>query len=268
MESEIQRVEAGDKEKLRLTPSEVRSLHNTIITCYEQNSLSSYGVKKLWKDEISNFDNLSDEDFIKHLDGKELQLIFLYKYKNQLVHKDAVSAFVRQYIPTAALDQQVRHLGSQLGWNVLNKGSKIPDKNVKIPSGYNYLVSLETPNPKNIANALKRAGRLAAKNFNELKLAYENKCATCGIEEGKKDPRDGSTVSLQQGHMNPRKSLTLDNTIPQCSYCNQTYQDYFVFNEFGRVIEINNPQILLKSPRNIQDEMIQVLLEERKKTQS
>ena len=217
---------------------------------------------------IDHADERLTEDFIKHLDGKELQLIFLYKYKNQLVHKDAVSACVRQYIPTAALDQQVRHLGSQLGWNVLNKGSKIPDKNVKIPSGYNYLVSLETPNPKNIANALKRAGRLAAKNFNELKLAYENKCATCGIEEGKKDPRDGSTVSLQQGHMNPRKSLTLDNTIPQCSYCNQTYQDYFVFNEFGRVIEINNPQILLKSPRNIQDEMIQVLLEERKKTQS
>ena len=63
--------------------------------------------------------------------------------------------------------------------------------------------------------------------------------------------------------MDPRAPLTLDNTIPQCQYCNQTYKDYFVFNEYGRVIAVNNPLILLKSPRAVQDEMITVLLKER-----
>lgn len=63
--------------------------------------------------------------------------------------------------------------------------------------------------------------------------------------------------------MNPRNPLTLKNTIPQCQYCNQTYKDYFQFNEYGRVVAVNNPLILLKSPKNVQDEMITVLLEER-----
>ena len=99
-------------------------------------------------------------------------------------------------------------------------------------------------------------------------MAYDNRCATCGIEEGKKDPRNEELVVLQQGHMNPREKLTLDNVIPQCQYCNQTYKDYFLFNENGRVIAVNNPLILLKSPKSIQDEMVRVLLAEREKMNS
>jgi hypothetical protein len=68
--------------------------------------------------------------------------------------------------------------------------------------------------------------------------------------------------------MDPRKKLDLDNTIPQCQYCNQTYKDYFRFNEYGRVIAVNNPEILLKSPRDIQDEMISVLLRERQNAET
>lgn len=75
-------------------------------------------------------------------------------------------------------------------------------------------------------------------------------------------------VVLQQGHMDPRKPLTLDNTIPQCQYCNQTYQEDFMFNEYGRVVAINNPHVVLKSPKCIQDEMIQILLEVRKNKNS
>ena len=259
----IQRIEADDTSAIQISDKEIRELHDKIVSAYNT-YLSQYDVKPLWNEEsVTHYETLSDSELVKRLDGKELQLIFLCKYARKLVHKDAVSAFVRSHIPSAALDQQVRHLGTQLGWNVLNKGSKIPDLDIKVPSGYHYLVSLETPNPSRIASALKRAGRLAAKNFEQLKIAYDKKCATCGIEEGKKDVRDGSIVSLQQGHMTPRLQLTLENTIPQCSYCNQTYQDYFVFNEYGRVIAVNNPVILLSSPKNIQDEMIQVLLAER-----
>ena len=261
----IQRVEVSDKRAIEISAKEIRLLHNKILAAYKT-YLAQYDVKPLWdEEELEKCKELSDEQFVSHLDGKELQLIFLCKHIKKLVHKDAVSVFVRSHIPSAAYDQQVRHLGTQLGWNVLNKGAKIPDVDESVPSGYNYLVSLETPNPSRIATALKRAGRLAAKNFEQLKVAYDNKCATCGIEEGKKDVRDGTVVSLQQGHMNPRLPLTLDNTIPQCSYCNQTYKDYFRFNEYGRVIAVNNPVILLQSPKDIQDEMIQVLLAERQR---
>lgn len=254
----------NNNELLNISVARIREIHNKIIYSY-YTYLEQYGVKKLWKNDYTKLENLNDEDFIKALDGKELQLIFLYEHIGCFVHKDVVSAFVRKYIPDAAFDQQVRHLGTQYHWYVLNKGHKVPDLDIKVPSGYNYLVSIETPNPKAVAEALKRAGRLAARNFDELKMAYNNKCATCGIEEGKRDIRDNSIVSLQQGHMDPRKKLTLDNTIPQCKYCNGTYKDYFRFNEYGRVIAVNNPEILLQSPKDIQDEMIEVLLAERQK---
>ena len=239
---------------------EIKSIYRKIIASYHT-YLEDYGVKKLWKEE-SPLD-VDDTTFIASLDAKMLQMIFLYKYIKCLVHKDLVSEFVRKYIPDVALDQQVRHLGSQYYWYVLNKGARIPDTNINITSGYNYLFSIETPNPKAVMNVLKRTGRLNAKNFTELKMAYGNRCATCGIEENKKDPRTEELVVLQQGHMNPRLPLDLKNTIPQCQYCNQTYQDYFQFNEYGRVIAVNNPLILLKSPKDVQDEMITILLKER-----
>lgn len=247
------------KQYLNISAAEIKSIHNKIVYCYDA-YLKPYGVKKLWSDDIPK--DCSDEDLVALLDAKELQLIFLYKHLNCFVHKDLVSAFVRKF-KNAALDQQVRHLGSQYLWYVLNKGAKVPNANITVPSGYNYLVSIEMPNPIAVAKALKRSGRLGAKNFAELKWAYGNKCATCGQEEGKKDPRNEEIVVLQQGHMNPRMPLTLENTIPQCQYCNQTYKDYFMFNEHGRVIAVNNPLILLKSPKDVQDEMITVLLKER-----
>lgn len=253
-----------DDKYLNIPFTRIKEIHEKITQSY-YTFLQPYGVRALWRDDYKKLDLLQGEDFVNALDRKELQLIFLYEYIGCLVHKDMVSAFVRKHIPNAAFDQQVRHLGTQYNWYVLNKGNKIPDKDEVVPSGYNYLVSLETPNPKAVAQALKRAGRLAAKTFDELKIAYSNKCATCGMEEGKKDPRDNTVVSLQQGHMDPRKPLTLSNTIPQCSYCNQTYRDYFRFNEYGRVVAVNNPEILLQSPRDIQDEMIEVLLAERQK---
>lgn len=249
-----------EREYLNISIDEIRAIHQKILFSYNT-YLKDYGVVKLWKDDTDI--NCSNDEFVAQLDAKELQLIFLYKYLNCFVHKDLVSIFVRKFKPDAALDQQVRHLGSQCFWHVLNRGSKVPNHDIKVPSGYNYLVSLEIPNPKAVAKAFKRAGRLSAKNFSELKMAYENKCATCGIKEGDKDYRNEEIVVLQKGHMNPRQPLALNNIIPQCQCCNQTYKDYFQFNEYGRVIAVNNPLILLKSPKDVQDEMITVLLQER-----
>jgi hypothetical protein len=258
---EIRRIDMRKKDMyLNISATEIRQLHYTIRRAYDIH-LEKYGVTKLWSDDIE--EDLTDEIFVLQLDAKELQLIFLYKYIRCFVHKDLISEFVRKYKPDAALDQQVRHLGTQLNWHVLNRGTKVPDADIKVPSGYHYLVSIELPNPRAIHEALKRTGRMAAKSFTDLKITYDNKCATCGIEEGKKDPRNEEIVSLQQGHMNPREPLTLENTIPQCQYCNQTYKDYFQFNEYGRVIAVNNPLILLKSPKDVRDEMIRILLEER-----
>lgn len=248
-----------------ISDEEIIKIHEKLIDSYNT-YLKVYGVKPLWNKAFASKKITKDD--IKNMNDKELQMIFLFKYMKKLVHKDLISEFIRIHKPNAGLDQQVRHLGTQCFWYVLNKGAKIPDTDVIIPSGYNYLHSIETPNPKAIAMTLKRAGRNAARNFEELKYVYNCKCATCGAEEGKTDWRTGTIVKLEQGHMDPRKALTLENTIPQCSYCNRTYRDYFRFNEEGRVVAVNNPEILLKSPRNIQDEMIEVLLKEREKNKN
>ena len=244
-----------------ISAEEIVEIHYTLINAYNT-YLKPYGVKPLWNESMEDME--INKDNINNMTDKELQMIFLYKYRKSFVHKDLVSEFVRKHKPRAGLDQQVRHIGTQCYWYVLNKGAKVPDTDESVPSGYNYLVSVEMPNPKAIRMALKRASRSSAKTFQELKYVYDNKCATCGLEEGKIDWRTGKKVKLQQGHMDPRKDLTLDNTIPQCEYCNQTYLDYFRFDENGRVVAVNNPEILLKSSRDIQDEMITVLLRERK----
>ena len=94
-----------------------------------------------------------------------------------------------------------------------------------------------------------------------LKAVYDHRCATCGIKEGQADSRNNdAAVVLQQGHMDPNKELTIDNSIPQCPYCNQTYQDRFVFNENGRIAKINKPEVVLDSSPEVQLRMLELLL--------
>lgn len=252
-----------------ISDKEIIELHNKIVSAWER-SLRKYNVKPPWDTRLKNTSNandkLSDSEIVAQMNARELQLVFLYKYRRKLVHKDLISAFVRKHIPDAALDQQVRHLGTQYHWNILNKGAKIPDEDEKVPSAYHYLVSIDQPNPTLLLDELKRKGRLAATDFDDLKVVYGYCCATCGRKEGSTDERNGDIpIVLQQGHMDPSKALDLSNTIPQCQYCNQVYGDDFCFNEYGRVIAVYNPHVVLKSPKPIQDEMITILMEERNK---
>jgi len=69
---------------------------------------------------------------------------------------------------------------------------------------------------------------------------YDNKCVNCGSEEGKPMRWNKHKITvLQKGHMDPRRSLTSDNIIPQCAMCNQQYKNKAVFNDRGFVVEFN-----------------------------
>ncbi len=70
-----------------------------------------------------------------------------------------------------------------------------------------------------------------------------------------------STTTLQQGHKDPSKPLTIDNTIPQCPFCNRASRNYFVFDNKGRVEKIYDPQFVLRSDKSIQIEMLKLLIE-------
>ncbi len=220
-----------------MSPEEIEEWYKTLEEEYNT-YLKKYGVK-----------------FYKKDSGKAQWLIYLRKYQGKLVHKDTISQFVQSINSNAGKDQQVRHLASN-GWYVLNKGDKIPGSDEKIPSGYHMLITTENPKPTFLFKSIKRAGRLAAKTFNDLKTVYDNRCATCGSQEGhphflEPDKR----TELQQGHMNPNKSLTLDNSIPQCQVCNGIYLDDYVFDEKGRVIAVASVKPVLRADKNVIDEI-------------
>jgi hypothetical protein len=184
-----------------------------------------------------------------------LQLIYLLKHKGKLVHKDTISSFVQTVKPGAGKDQQVRHLASA-GWYVLNKGDKEPGKPDTIESGWHVLITTENPKPTFLLKSLKRVGRILAKDFVQLKAVYDDRCATCGSKEGKPNILEpDKTTTLQQGHMNPRKALTIGNSIPQCQVCNQVYQDDYVFDAKGRVIAVASPNPVLRADKEVREEV-------------
>ena len=193
--------------------------------------------------------------------NKFLQLLCLRINKNKLVSKEVISKFVRYFNKDASVDQQSRHLGSQDFFYVLNAREKIPNIDMIVPVGYHILITLETPHPKYIHASSKRAGRLAARNFDELKRVYNNRCATCGSLGNKPHFYDASKKTLlQQGHIDPLKTLTIDNIIPQCQLCNQIYKDNFVFDEQGRVTAVASLEPIRKANQSIKEEILNFLL--------
>ena len=223
-----------------MSPDEIESRYSTLQSLHNEHLLR-YGVRIPTKGS-----------------NKALHLIFLHKYMGTLVHKDTISAFVRTVNPNAGADQQVRHIAAD-GWNVLNSRNAI-NENESVPSGYHMLRDITTVKPAFLNQRLRRIGRIGAATFEELKVVYDYRCATCGDREGhfpRLNPQE--VVRLQQGHMNPSQPLSLENTIPQCQYCNQTYQDNFTFDQNGRVTALHNPNFVLRSDPAIIDAIMRLI---------
>ena len=155
-------------------------------------------------------------------------LTILYQNLGGFLHIDTIKEKVREYRPLRGGDPvQIRHLSTQNGWYLKKKGKF-----------HHALVTNCHPIPG--FNSKKRLSTLDDAEWKELKEEYQNMCVNCGSKEG--EPlRWKRTVAckLQKGHMDPRKDLTYDNCIPQCSFCNQQYKNKAVFNERGMVIDFN-----------------------------
>jgi hypothetical protein len=231
-------------DNLRMDAKEAQKIYNQIEKDFEKN---------LKKHEVKLPNNNTNDYF---------QLVFLYKHMREFIHKDVVSEFVKTMNTKAGSDCQVRQLALK-GWYILVKNDKIPGTALRNPSGYHALWSVDEAKPSYLLSKRKRKSRLDAKTFEELKVIYNHKCATCGAEEGKLHPREtDKIVVLHQGHMNPKLELTIQNSIPQCESCNGIYKDYFIFDDNGRIKAINNPQFVLKSQQDVQEEILLILKEQ------
>ena len=190
--------------------------------------------------------------------NKYYQLIYLTHFLGFLVHKNVITAFVKEHNPSAGDDQQVRHLGTQNGYNVYNKGEEILGE--RVPSGFHCLLNLTEAKPSWIIKNKARSKILNENTFEAVKDKFDYCCATCGAKEGEIHRYTQKIVKLQQGHMDPNKPLEIGNIIPQCEYCNQNiYKNDFVFTEEGRPKKINNPKYILKSDEEVQKEMYLLL---------
>lgn len=150
------------------------------------------------------------------------------------VSKAELTEFVRNFYPDVVDVQQARHLSKQKGYNIVS-GTR-GDISYKIPAGHYKLLDLENPYP---AFKPDRREGIESNNFEELKKAYNYKCATCGSMEGKPhNIRSNELTKLQKGHMNPAKPLEFGNIIPQCQVCNRADRDRWIYDKMGRVIEI------------------------------
>lgn len=155
-------------------------------------------------------------------------LTYLYENKNEYHHIDNIKKHVieKGCVLTGSDPLQVRHLSTQLGWNVIKKG--------RFEHG---IFDITIPCPAFIRD--RRNEHLTDESWNNLKQEYGNMCVNCGSKEDEPMRWDPNIITkLQKGHMDPDKDLTEDNCIPQCGFCNQRYKDKAVFDKRGQVIKL------------------------------
>jgi hypothetical protein len=151
---------------------------------------------------------------------------------------------IREYVEAKGISLkgadslQVRHLAMQFGYNMLKGGEINPANSEKIPKSCFLLMDMD--NAYHGFKPKRRKIDMTPDDWVALMAKYDNMCVNCGSEEGKpmRWNRHKITV-LQKGHMDPRRSLTEDNVIPQCAMCNQQYKNKAVFNDRGYVVEFN-----------------------------
>jgi len=193
--------------------------------------------------------------------AKYYWLLILYEYKGFFIPKEEIAIFTKKHKKVSG-DQQVRHLAAD-GWYSLNKNERLPNTNLITPRGHHMLFTVEMTKPNYLRTQNRRLTRIHCSNFEELKELHNHSCATCGNKEGEPD-RNNITkmVTLQQGHKDPRLDLTIDNCIPQCDYCNQTYKGDYIFNDEGRIVGIATLNTVMKADADLKKEIYNYLLGE------
>lgn len=240
-----------------LTDQEIIDSYNQISSFWE-NNLKQFNVKlpSLTKDKKSPV----------FTDSSLVLVLLAQNYPNTFIfNKFEITTFLNNYrkrINAATINdsQMQRHLAAQMGWYIASgtRGDKIPGP-IQLGKGEYKLLSLATPFPN--FTYLSRAVDLKEDEWEQIKASYDYRCATCGSKEGQLSYRWPTVITkLEKGHMNPRESLSLTNTIPQCVSCNQADRNRWIYDKKGRVIGIANADAINKNtPIEVQKEIYEIL---------
>ena len=158
-------------------------------------------------------------------------LEYLWLNKGKIVTKSDAEEYVFDTMGRNSKDlQSLRHLGKQDGFNILQGGEVFEGQ--KLKRGQYVFLGFDRPNGFYFS---KRRKENFTGDWSDMKKEYDNCCATCGAPEGERHKHTNKIVVLEKGHMDPRKAMVDGNIIPQCSWCNQTSKDRWVYDRLGRV---------------------------------
>ena len=185
--------------------------------------------------------------------------------KQRIVTKTELTNFIKTYYPEVNDVQQARHLAAQSGFYIIS-GTRNDITQIKINNGEYMLFTLEECYPDYLNTFNKRAIVYDGDYWENLKSDFDNRCATCGSEDGKQHLRYKNTITeLQKGHLDPSESLIPGNIIPQCSKCNQADRNKWIYDLKGRVVAVNDPLVIKKSKKEIKLKMYEILKVDLKK---
>ncbi len=237
-------------------------------------SVPSDDVIGIQLEELISAFNLLKKDWEKYLKESEIklptektnrwyQLAVLQHFKGRAVHKKDTSMMIAKHTGKPASDQQVRHLKTQGGWYVLNRGDFENIDGVKTynPDGCHVLITTESIHPNTVFS---RRNTIQSGDWDEILKAFNHACASCGTKIGESHRFDPSLMvtDLQQGHMDPDKPLEAGNAIPQCRWCNQTARADFVFDETGRPRAVANIRPVKRASKKVITSIKKWLLDE------
>jgi len=232
-----------------MTEQDIRSIYS-VIEDYHKRYLKEHGVKLPRLKRGGSFTK------------DALVLVYLAQgYPDtSIVTKGQLTEFIRQFYPNTNDVQQARHLAAQFGWYILS-GTRKDNESYGLKDGEYKLKTLEDFYP---GFTHQRRELLAGEDFFEvLKEQYENRCATCGSEEGKPHRYWKNTITkLQMGHMNPSKPLEPGNIIPQCEKCNRPDRNYWIYDDKGRVVGIANEKVIDKCSPELKEKLFARLKEQ------
>lgn len=145
-------------------------------------------------------------------EGKLLPLLAMYESIGLPLTQDEISDWVSKH--GGSYNKQARHLAGVDGWYLVsgNKRSTLMENDREMTRDQLKLQSVYSPNPIWLRHhKLTRIYEMSTGDWEDILIAFsERGCAVCGRHFSHYD----------KGHLNPERSMTIDNIVPMCVECN------------------------------------------------
>lgn len=165
-----------------------------------------------------------------------LMLIFFYLNLGQVKTIVQLKKFLTDH-GCMSMNPQPRHLGMQHGFRFLVQNCVHPRQRLPLRQGQYCLLDLLYAHPSAACQHRARDSMLTSLQFKRLCCRFQGRCAVCGSKEGEPHFKNALLrTTIEKGHADPRRPLTVRNCIPMCRLCNCAYKNKAAFNSRGLII--------------------------------